>query len=139
VGDLLVRFAKCCHPIPGDPIVGFITRGKGVTVHLQSCPTVINEREIGRLIEVEWESTEAETYPIAIRVEAYDRTGLLNDITQVVAENKVNIVSAAVSVNPDHTAIVIATLQVSSVAQLARVMSRIEQLKDVLSVQRDLG
>ena len=139
VGDLLVRFAKCCHPIPGDPIVGFITRGKGVTVHLQSCPTVINEREIGRLIEVEWESTEAETYPIAIRVEAYDRTGLLNDITQVVAENKVNIVSAAVSVNPDHTAIVIATLQVSSVAQLARVMSRIEQLKDVSSVQRDLG
>jgi len=139
VGDLLVRFAKCCHPIPGDPIVGFITRGKGVTVHLSSCPTVINEREVSRLIDVEWESAPAETYPIAIRVEAYDRTGLLNDITQVVAENKVNIVSAAVSVNPDHTAIVIATLQVSSVAQLARVMSRIEQLKDVLSVQRDLG
>ncbi len=139
VGDLLVRFAKCCHPIPGDPIVGFITRGKGVTVHLHSCPTVINEREVSRLIDVEWEAAPAETYPIAIRVEAYDRTGLLNDITQVVAENKVNIVSAAVSVNPDHTAIVIATLQVSSVAQLARVMSRIEQLKDVLSVQRDLG
>jgi GTP diphosphokinase / guanosine-3',5'-bis(diphosphate) 3'-diphosphatase len=139
VGDLLVRFARCCHPIPGDPIVGFITRGKGVTVHLSTCPTVINEREVSRLIDVEWESAPAETYPIAIRVEAYDRTGLLNDITQVVAENKVNIVSAAVSVNPDHTAIVIATLQVSSVAQLARVMSRIEQLKDVLSVQRDLG
>jgi (p)ppGpp synthase/HD superfamily hydrolase len=139
VGDLLVRFAKCCHPIPGDPIVGFITRGKGVTVHLGTCPTVINEREVSRLIDVEWEAAPAETYPIAIRVEAYDRTGLLNDITQVVAENKVNIVSAAVSVNPDHTAVVIATLQVSSVAQLARVMSRIEQLKDVLSVQRDLG
>jgi GTP pyrophosphokinase len=139
VGDLLVRFAKCCHPIPGDPIVGFITRGKGVTVHLHSCPTVINEREVSRLIDVEWEAAPAETYPIAIRVEAYDRTGLLNDITQVVAENKVNIVSAAVSVNPDHTAIVIATLQVSSVAQLARVISRIETVKDVLSVQRDLG
>jgi guanosine-3',5'-bis(diphosphate) 3'-pyrophosphohydrolase len=139
VGDLLVRFARCCHPIPGDPIVGFITRGKGVTVHLRTCPTVINEREVSRLIDVEWESAPAETYPIAIRVEAYDRTGLLNDITQVVAENKVNIVSAAVSVNPDHTAIVIATLQVSSVAQLARVMSRIEQLKDVLSVQREVA
>jgi GTP pyrophosphokinase len=139
VGDLLVRFAKCCHPIPGDPIVGFITRGKGVTVHLQSCPTVINEREVSRLIDVEWESAPAQTYPIAIRVEAYDRTGLLNDITQVVAENKVNIVAAHVNVNPDHTAIVTATLQVSSVAQLARVMGRIEQLKDVISVQRDLG
>jgi GTP pyrophosphokinase len=139
VGDLLIRFAKCCHPIPGDPIVGFITRGKGVTVHLQSCPTVLNEREVPRLIEVEWEAAPAQTYPIAIRVEGYDRTGLLNDITQVVAENKVNIVAAAVHVNPDHTAIVTATLQVASVSQLARVMSRIEGLKDVLSVQRDLG
>jgi GTP pyrophosphokinase len=139
VGDLLVRFAKCCHPIPGDPIVGFITRGKGVTVHLQSCPTVLNEREVPRLIEVEWESAPAQSYPIAIRVEAYDRTGLLNDITQVVAENKVNIVAAAVHVNPDHTAIVTATLQVASVSQLAKVMGRIEGLKDVLSVQRDLG
>ena len=139
VGDLLVRFAKCCHPIPGDPIVGFITRGKGVTVHLQTCTTVINEREVSRLIDVEWESAPTETYPIAIRVEAYDRTGLLSDITQVVAENKVNIVAAHVGVTPDHTAVVTATIQVHSVSQLARVMGRIETLKDVISVQRDLG
>jgi GTP pyrophosphokinase len=139
VGDLLVRFAKCCHPIPGDPISGFITRGKGVTVHLTTCPTVVNEREVSRLIEVEWEAAPTQTYPIAIRVEAYDRTGLLSDITQVVAENKVNILSASVHVSPDHTATVVATLQVASVAQLAKVMGRIEQLKDVLSVQRDLG
>ena len=72
-------------------------------------------------------------------MEAYDRTGLLSDITQVVAENKVNILAASVAVNPDHTAVVTATLQVHSVSQLARVMSRIENLKDVLSVQRDLG
>ena len=139
VGDLLIRYANCCHPIPGDPIVGFITRGKGVTVHLRACPTVINEREVGRLIEVEWESQPTQTYPIAIRVEAYDRTGLLSDITQVVAGDKVNIVAASVAVNPDHTAVVTATLQVHSVSQLARVMSRIETLKDVISVQRDLG
>ena len=69
-----------------------ITRGKGVTVHLQSCPTVINEREISRLIEVEWEAAPTQTYLIAIRVEAYDCTGRSNDITQVVAESKVNIV-----------------------------------------------
>ena len=139
VGDLLVRFAKCCHPIPGDPIIGFITRGKGVTVHLRSCPTVTNEREVGRLIDVEWEAAPAQTYPIAIRVEAYDRTGLLNDITQVVAEHKVNIVAADVTVGPDHVAVVRATLQVASVSQLARVLARIEQLKDVISVSRDLG
>ena len=63
VGDLLVRFAKCCHPIPGDPIVGFITRGKGVTVHLQTCPTVVNEREVSRLIEVEWEAAPTADLP----------------------------------------------------------------------------
>jgi guanosine-3',5'-bis(diphosphate) 3'-pyrophosphohydrolase len=139
VGDLLVRFARCCHPIPGDPIQGFITRGKGVTVHLRTCPTVVNEREVSRLIEVEWEAAPAQTYPIAIRVEGYDRTGLLSDITQVVAEAKVNILAANVSVAPDHTALVRATLQVASVSQLARVLARIEQLKDVSSVTRDLG
>jgi GTP diphosphokinase / guanosine-3',5'-bis(diphosphate) 3'-diphosphatase len=139
VGDLLIRFGKCCHPIPGDPIIGFITRGKGVTVHLRSCQTVVGEREQARIIEVEWESQVQQTYPISIRVEAYDRTGLLSDVSQVVAENKVNIVAANVAVTPDRTATVIATLEVASVAQLARVMSRLEQLKDVISVQRDLG
>jgi GTP pyrophosphokinase len=138
VGDLLTRFAKCCTPIPGDPIVGFITRGKGITVHLRTCPTIVNEREVSRLIEVEWESEPTQTYPIAIRVEAYDRPGLLHDITQVVAENKVNIVAASVNVSPDHNAVVAATLQVASVAQLARVMGRIEQIRDVLTVQRAL-
>jgi guanosine-3',5'-bis(diphosphate) 3'-pyrophosphohydrolase len=139
VGDLMVRFGKCCHPIPGDPIIGFITRGKGVTVHLRSCQTVIGERETARLIEVEWESQVQQTYPIAIRVEAYDRTGLLSDVSQVVSENKVNIVAASVSVTPDRTAIVRATLEVASVAQLARVMSRMEQLKDIISVSRDMS
>jgi GTP pyrophosphokinase len=139
VGDLLVRFAKCCNPIPGDPIVGFITRGKGVTVHLRTCPTVVNEREVARLVDVEWEAAPAQTYPIAVTVEAFDRTGLLNDITQVVAEHRVNIVAASVAVSSDHTATVRATLQVQSVTQLARVMSRIESLKDVTSVSRDLA
>ena len=139
VGDLLVRFGKCCTPIPGDPIVGFITRGKGVTVHIASCQTVISEREQARLVEVEWEVAPAQTYPIAIIIEARDRTGLLNEITQIVAEQKVNIIAASVNVLPDNTARVKATLQVASVAQLARVMGRIEQLKDVTSAQRDVG
>jgi GTP pyrophosphokinase len=139
VGDLLVRFGKCCHPIPGDPIMGFITRGKGITVHLRSCPTVINESDVNRLIEVDWETALQQTYPIAIRVEANDRTGLLNEITNVVAENKVNIVAANVTTHADQTATVKATLQVASVAQLARIMSRIEQLRDVHNVQRDFN
>ncbi len=114
VGDLLVRFAKCCHPIPGDPIVGFITRGKGVTVHLQSCPTVVNEREVepahrGRV------GGRADRRPTRSPSGSRPTTGpgLLSDITQVVAENKVNILAAHVGVTPDHTAVVTATLQVA--------------------------
>ena len=139
VGDLLVRFGGCCHPIPGDPIVGFITRGKGVTVHLRSCPTVLGEREQARLVDVEWETGPVQTYPITVIVEAHDRSGLLNDITQVLAEHKVNIIAASVAVSPDATARVKATLEVASVAQLARVMGRIEQLKGVTAVARDAG
>jgi GTP pyrophosphokinase len=100
---------------------------------------VLNERDTARLVDVEWEGEVQQTYPIAIRVEAYDRTGLLSDISNIVADSKINIVAAHVSVHPDHRATVQATLQVTSVAQLARVMSRLEQLKDVMSVQRDLG
>ena len=99
----------------------------------------MNEREVVRLIPVEWDSPGARTYPISIRVEAYDRTGLLNDITTVVAGEKVNIVAAGVETRADQTATVTATLQVASVAQLARVINRIEQLKDVITVQRDMG
>ncbi|CAN5581287.1 GTP diphosphokinase [soil metagenome] len=137
VGDLLTRFARCCRPIPGDPIAGFISRGKGVTVHLRTCSTVVNERDVGRLIDVEWEGQVQQTYPIAIRLDAYDRTGLLSDVTNVVAENKVNILAAQVRTNADHTATVHATLQVASVAQLAKVLGRLEQLRDVYSVQRE--
>jgi GTP pyrophosphokinase len=137
VGDLLVRFTKCCHPIPGDPIVGFVTRGRGVTVHLRTCHTVVNERDVQRLIEVEWETEAQQTYPIAIRIEAFDRTGLLSEISNVVAENRINIVSANIRVHGDHRATIQATLQVASVAQLARVMARLEQIRDVHTVQRD--
>ena len=137
VGDLLVRFSKCCHPIPGDPIVGFITRGRGVTVHLATCPTVINERSVERLIDVEWEAAAQQTYPIAILIEAYDRTGLLSEISNVMADDRINIVAASVNVHKDHRATIQATLEVSSVAQLSRVMAHLEQLKDVYSVQRN--
>jgi GTP pyrophosphokinase len=100
---------------------------------------VVNEKELGRLIDVEWEGNAQTTYPIAIRIDAYDRQGLLNEITNVVAENKVNIIAANIRVHPDHTATIQATLQVASVAQLANVLSRIEQLKDVHAVQRELS
>jgi GTP pyrophosphokinase len=139
VGDLLVRFAKCCSPIPGDPIVGYVTRGKGVTIHRSTCPSVLSERDIERLIDVEWESAGLQTYPITIKIEAIDRPGLLNEITNVVAEFKVNIVAASVSVRPDGMASITATLKVTSLQQLSRVLTRIERVRDVTSVTREVS
>ena len=116
VGDLLVRFAKCCHPIPGDPIVGFITRGKGVTVHLQTCPTVVNEREVSRLIEVEWEAA-----PDADLPDRDPGRGLRPDRPAVATSprswprTRSTSWPPHVGVTPDHTAVVTATLQVASV------------------------
>ena len=138
VGDLLVRFANCCSPIPGDEISGYVTRGKGVTVHRATCPSVLSEKDIERLIEVEWEVVAQQTYPITVRVEAIDRPGLLNDITNVVAEAKVNIVAASVTTHPDGTASLTATLKVTSLQQLSKVLGRIESVRDVTSVTREL-
>ena len=138
VGDLLVRFAKCCSPIPGDDITGYVTRGKGVTVHRANCPSVLSERDIERLIDVEWEMAGQQTYPITVRIEALDRAGLLNEVTNVVAEHKVNIGAASVSTRPDGSASISATLKVTSLQQLSKVLSRIERLRDVTSVTREV-
>jgi len=137
VGDLLVRFANCCSPIPGDPITGYVTRGKGVTVHRANCPSVLSERDIERLIDVEWEAEDQQTYPITVRIDALDRPGLLNEITNVVADHKVNIVAASIGTRPDGTATISATLKVTSLQQLSRVLTRIERIRDITSVTRE--
>ena len=139
VPDLLTRFGRCCRPLPGDPIVGYITRGKGVTVHLDSCTSSTTARESSRAIEVEWEvaPATAESYPVTIRIEAIDRTGLLSEITQVVAEQKVNILAASVATIGSTNAQVLATLAVGSISELARLMARIERIRGVRSVSRE--
>ena len=139
VPDLLTRFGRCCRPVPGDPIVGFITRGKGVTVHLSSCDAALSAREASRMIDVEWEMASAptESYPVTIRIEAGDRTGLLSEITQVVADQRVNILSASVQTSNASSAEVLTTLAVSSISELARLMARIERIRGVRSVSRE--
>jgi len=121
----------------GDPIIGFITRGKGVTVHLRNCQTIMGERETARMIEVEWEGEVQQTYPISIRLEAYDRTGLLSDVTQVVAENKVNILAAQVAVTPRQNGDGPRHPRSRICRPTLTSYERLEQLKDVISVQRD--
>lgn len=139
VGDLLTRLARCCNPVPGDSIVGFITRGKGVTVHRSDCSSVLNEDEPERLVSVEWGRTGQQTFPVMVRVEAWDREGMVRDVAAVVADEKVNITSANVTVHKDRTTTIAATLEVTSIQRLARVLAKIEGIKDVFSVTRDGG
>ncbi|HZP96143.1 MAG TPA: bifunctional (p)ppGpp synthetase/guanosine-3',5'-bis(diphosphate) 3'-pyrophosphohydrolase [Candidatus Limnocylindria bacterium] len=137
VGDLLVRFAVCCNPVPGDAIVGYITRGRGVTVHRDDCANVKTTSEKERLVEVEWEQSSARTYPVAIRIQGWDRDGFLRDVAAVISENQVQLVALSAVANPDKSATVNATLLVTSVEQLSRVLARLESTRDVFSVRRD--
>jgi GTP pyrophosphokinase len=137
VDDLLVRIAVCCNPVPGDPILGYITRGRGVTVHRADCANVRGSSEKERHVEVEWEQRTARTYPVAIRIQGWDRDGFLRDVAAVISENQVQLVSLAANVNPDRTATVNATLQVTSVEQLSRVLAKLEGVRDVSTVRRD--
>ena len=137
VDDLLIRFAVCCNPVPGDPIVGYITRGRGVTVHRTDCANVKASSEKERHVEVEWERSAARTYPVAIRIEGWDRDGFLRDVAAVISENQVALVALSALANPDKSATVNATLQVTSVEQLSRVLAKLEGVRDVFSVHRD--
>ncbi len=137
VANLLVQFGACCSPVPGEPIAGYITRGRGVTVHRTDCANVRGLKEPERLVEVEWEERSVRQYPVAIRVLAWDRGGLLRDVANVMADNHVNLISVAAVANADRTATITATLQVTSVEQLSRVMHKLEGVRDVFEVSRD--
>jgi len=132
---MLTRLGECCHPVPGDLIIGYITRSRGVTVHKQDCPNIIHEREKERLIEVEWGQAET-VYPAAVQVEAWDRVGLVRDITAVVAEEKVNITSVSFANRDDHTTLTLLHLETSGLSQLSRMMEKIEGIRGVISVNR---
>ena len=131
---LLPNVARCCTPAPGDPIVGYITRGRGVTIHRRDCPNVLEKREPERYIRVSWGKA-TQTYPVPIRISAYDRSGLLNDVTTVVAAERLNIASVAVNVK-DSLATLEVVLEVADVEMLARVLARIEQLPNVIEARR---
>ncbi|MFC1928059.1 RelA/SpoT family protein [Chloroflexota bacterium] len=135
VGDLLTQLARCCHPVPGDEIIGYVTRSRGVTVHRQDCYNVVNEDEKDRLIPVEWGETDA-LYPAIIQVQAWDRVGLMRDITTLVAEEKINIAGASLTNNDDQTISTFLTLETVNLAQLSRVLAKIEGIRGVINAAR---
>jgi GTP pyrophosphokinase len=134
---VLTKIAPCCQPVPGDAIVGYTTRGKGVTVHRVDCINAINAQDQARVVPVDWDSEATHIYPVAIKIEAWDRQGLLRDIATVVAENRVNMSSLEVHVYDDKTAVVSTTVEIDSLAQLSRLMEKLEGVKDVHTVARE--
>jgi GTP pyrophosphokinase len=139
VGNLLTRMAGCCQPAPGDAIIGFITQGQGVTVHRQDCEKVQRFEEAGdeRLIEVSWASGQRQRYPVAIQVEAFDRQGLMKDITAVLTQERINVTATNTRADPDEQlARMTLTLEVQDVSQMSRVMDRVAGLRNVRDVRR---
>lgn len=133
-GGLLSHTARCCTPLPGDPIIGYVTRGRGVSIHKQDCPNVLRLQERERLIDVNWGTIE-QTYPVMIKITAYDRSGLLRDIGAVIANQHISMSSVSTSTHKNVTTIY-ATLQVSSIAQLSRVLTKLEQVRNVIEARR---
>ncbi len=140
VGNLLTNMARCCKPAPGDPIIGFITQGRGVSIHRRDCKNVLNlpDAKRVRLIEVEWGgSGETSTYPVDVEIEAIDRHGLLIDIYSILANEKINILATnTLSDKQSHRARIDLTLEIADIDQLSRVLSRINQLSNIVEVRR---
>ena len=139
VGDLLTQMAQCCKPLPHDPITGYITRGRGVSIHRADCRNVLDlaARERARLIDVAWSGGTEETWPVEIAVEAYDRKGLLRDMTAVVSNEGVNIAAMDSDTDPGtHVVDTRITLEVRDVAQLSRLLGRLAQLPNVSDCRR---
>ena len=136
-GDLLTRIARCCNPVPGDKIIGYVTRGEGVTVHRQDCRNVAHQDEKERLVDVEW-GKRGQLYPVAAHIEAWDRVGLLRDISTMVAEEHVNMVGVRTQEHDDGTISIFVTLETSGIEQLTRLLGKLEAVRGVISVGRRL-
>jgi GTP pyrophosphokinase len=135
--DILVKLAKCCTPVPGDDITGFVTRGQGVSVHRSSCTNVESlQREPDRLIEVEWAPNAKSIFLVQIQVEALDRSGLLSDVTRVLSEHHVNILSASVNTTSHRLALSRFVFEMTDVVQLERVLNAVRRIDAVYDVYR---
>jgi guanosine-3',5'-bis(diphosphate) 3'-pyrophosphohydrolase len=135
--DILVKLAKCCTPVPGDKIVGFVTRGSGVSVHQSDCHNVaslLNEPE--RMIDVEWAPSSKSLFLVQIQVEALDRSGLLSDVTRVLSEHHVNILSATVNTSSDRLAISRFVFEMGDTTHLDRVLNAVRRIDAVYDVYR---
>ena len=137
---LLVRLAKCCSPVPGDPIIGFITRGRGVSVHRADCPNVTHgQNDVDRLIDVEWDYDGNERFEVNMEIVAYDRTGIMAEIMATLAEMKISILSVNAKTSDTKNVTIHMGISIKDLAQFEFVASKIRRLKDVYAVERYTG
>ncbi len=135
---LLTGMAKCCNPVPGDEIVGYITRGRGATIHRKDCPNILRLNERERLVRVSWGEPKR-VYPVSVRIEAFDRDNLLLDVSKLVSNEDINMGKVRVGVSQNskfNMAVFDLILEVKDVDQLTRVLTRLETLPNVISAQR---
>lgn len=138
---VLVRMAHCCKPVPGDPIVGYITRGRGISVHRADCPNIGNTAEdIARMIDVSWDGTVSDKFQVAIDIQGYDRNGILMDIMAVLSELKINIININAKVQEENKNVAInLIIEAKDLSQLDFVMTKLRRVRDVFTVQRARG
>lgn len=136
--NLLIRFARCCNPVPGDEIIGFITRGRGVSVHRKNCPNipVKNEHESHRLIEVQWENEAVANYSVEIEITGYDRQGFLNEVLQAVSETKTVITAVSSRADKNKVAGIHMTILIQNIDHLHSVVEKIKRVREVYTVRR---
>ncbi|MFB5662190.1 RelA/SpoT family protein [Alteribacillus sp. HJP-4] len=138
VDNLLIRLSKCCNPVPGDDIIGFITKGRGVSIHRTDCPNVTNEEAKQRLLPVEWEGSieKKKNYNVDIEITGYDRRGLLNEVLQSVTETRTNIIAVSGRADKNKMAVIDLTISIHNIDHLHRVVEKIKRLPDLYSVRR---
>ncbi|ALS37455.1 MULTISPECIES: RelA/SpoT family protein [Enterococcus] len=142
VENLLVRISRCCNPVPGDEIVGYITKGRGVSIHRADCPNVQHQEELAqRLIEVEWEDTDNSNkeYDADLEIYGYNRSGLLNDVLQVISSMTKNLVSVEAKPTKNKMAMIHVTVKIQNLAHLKTIVDKIKNIPDVYNVRRTNG
>lgn len=136
VDNIKIRFAKCCNPVPGDKIIGFITKGRGVAVHRTDCPNISNSENTERFIEVQWDNEKDASYPAEIQVKANDRFGLLSEITKKITESDIGLMGLNARTDKDKTAIINLTLEIKDIEDLRKLMKKIKKIESIIDVYR---
>ncbi|HOW92491.1 MAG TPA: TGS domain-containing protein, partial [Anaerolineaceae bacterium] len=132
--NILTTFARCCKPVPGDDIVGYITRGRGATIHRQDCPNVLRMKDHDRIVKVSWGEPQ-NTFPVEIEIKAYDRQGLMVDISSVLSNENINLKDIKINVT-HNLASIFMVMEIADIVQLSRVLTRIENLPNVMQAHR---